>query len=87
VGVSLLNALLFVINIATTTGYQEQMVYNNYERLFFIFFIYIGDALFAFGFGLMSSATDIFSEKFEKGFEFLRRIQQMKNRKMISHTI
>ncbi len=43
------------MSIASTTGYTELIVYNDFERIFFIFVVYIGNALFAIGFGMMAS--------------------------------
>ncbi len=50
--------------IATSAGYPEMIVYNNTERLIYIFIIYFGDALFAIGFGMIAANTEILPEKF-----------------------
>jgi len=70
-GIKLMNSWMFTMSIAATTGYYEHRVYNDYERLIFIIIIYAGGALFAFGFGLMSSSTKLFSDAFETSYEFL----------------
>jgi len=40
-------SLDLILSIATTTGYPELIIYNDYERCVFIVLVYIGDALFA----------------------------------------
>ena len=42
------------MTIASTVGYSEMQVYNDMERIFYIFSIYVGDVLFAIGFGMMA---------------------------------
>ena len=69
-----LNSLIFTMNIATTTGYSEQIVYNNAERLLFIIYIYIGDALFAIAFGMISNNVELFPEDYQSIFENIRYI-------------
>ena len=54
-------SLFFFISIASTAGYAEMMIYNIPERIFFILTIYVGDILFAIGFGMMASQTSIFA--------------------------
>lgn len=70
-------SLLFTMNIATTTGYPEMIVYNNYERALYILFIYFGVALFALSFGLFSANTKALPEKYEHVFEELRKMQSL----------
>jgi hypothetical protein len=48
------------MSIASTTGYSELIVYNDYERMFWIFVVYVGNALFAIGFGMMANSTSLF---------------------------
>ena len=60
------------MNIATTTGYSEQIVYNDFERIFFIVYVYIGDALFAMAFGMISRNVELFPESFQDLFENMR---------------
>ena len=68
-------SLLFTMNIATTTGYKEMIIYNNYERTLFIIFIYIGDALFALVFGLFRANSRLLPEKYDSVFERIRKIE------------
>ena len=69
--IKILDSLLFTMSIATSTGYAEHRIYTDYERLIWIIIIYIGNALFAFGFGLMSSSTRLFPEDVEVEYQFL----------------
>ena len=64
--------LLFFINIATTTGYPEMIIYNQQERAMFIFFIWVGDALFALAFGMIALTVKTLPEKYENVFERIR---------------
>mmetsp|Transcript_26557 Transcript_26557/g.23538 ORF Transcript_26557/g.23538 Transcript_26557/m.23538 type:complete len:167 (+) Transcript_26557:2048-2548(+) len=48
-------AIHFTMNIATTTGYPEQISYNNAEKIFYIIMAYIGSGLFAVGFGMVAA--------------------------------
>jgi hypothetical protein len=63
------------MNIATTTGYKEMIIYNNYERILFILFIYFGDALFALVFGLFRANSRLLPEKYDTVFERIRKIE------------
>jgi hypothetical protein len=65
------------MNIATTTGYPEMIIYNDYERLLFIIFIYIGDALFALAFGLFAANSTTLPEKYDYVFERLRKMDSI----------
>lgn len=60
------------MNIATTTGYPEQLIYNHYERIVFIGLIFIGDGLFAIAFGMMSANSRTLPEKYDFVFETVK---------------
>ena len=64
--------LLFFMNLATTTGYPELIVYNNSERAIAIFFIWIGDALFALTFGMLAINIKTLPEKYQNVFDRIR---------------
>ena len=66
--VQYLNSLIFILNIATTTGFSEQGVYNNNERVIFIFYIFLGNGLFAIAFGMLASNSETFPESFQDVF-------------------
>ena len=83
----LIYALLFTMNIATTTGYFEGIVYNDYERLFFILIIYIGDALFAIAFALISSSSTLFSAQYDRHMEDIKDINYLESKGAISYKI
>ena len=70
--VKYLNSLMFTMSIASTPGFSEQMIYNDLERVFFIVYIFIGDALFAIAFGMMVTNTEIFPDKFDELFSNMR---------------
>merc|ERR1712159_369126 len=55
----------FTMNIATTTGMTEGIIYNDRERIFYIFLIYLGNALFAVAFGLIAANSKSIPEKFD----------------------
>lgn len=65
------------MNIATTTGYTEMNVYNNYERALFILFIYLGDALFALVFGWFAANSKTLPEKYDHIFERIRKMDKI----------
>ena len=72
-----INAAQFVLNIATSTGFYEQITYNDTEKIIFIVFVYIGDALFAMGFGLMASTSELFQENFLEIFDNIKKINKV----------
>jgi hypothetical protein len=49
-----LQSMYYVIKIVTGVGQSDMIAYNNLERIIFIIFINIGDALFAIAFGLVA---------------------------------
>ena len=57
------------MNIATTTGFSEQIIYNDYERIIFIIMVYIGGGLFALAFGMMAANTRVLPERYERIYE------------------
>lgn len=57
------------MSIATTTGFSEQIVYNNAERYFFIFIVYVGNGLFALAFGLMAATSSVLPQRYEDTYE------------------
>jgi hypothetical protein len=63
--------------IASTTGYKEMIVYNNSERLFFILFIYLGNAMMAIGFGMMAQYAEILAEEHVNLYKKLRQINEL----------
>jgi len=69
--------LHFTMNIATTTGFSEQIVYNNGERLVYILLTYVGNALFALAFGLMAANTSTLPEKFVSVYDTITRLERM----------
>ena len=65
------------MNIATTTGFPEQKIYSNYERILFIVFIYLGDGLFALVFGWFAANSNTLSEKYDYVFEKIRKMDYL----------
>ena len=65
-GTQFLYALSLTLSITSTTGYGNQISMNNNEKIFFVFLIVVGDALFAIGFGLIASSVNLFPEKFRE---------------------
>lgn len=61
--------LHWTMNIATTCGYSEQIIYNDYERIVFILMSYIGGGLFALAFGMMAANTRVLPERYERVYE------------------
>ena len=64
------------MNIATTTGYPELIIYNNYERIILILCIYFGDALFASLLGWYSAHTDML-DRYNGMFDKIRKIDSI----------
>lgn len=69
--------LTFFLNIATTTGFPEFMIYNNYERWIFIICVYLGDALFALVMGWVASNSSTLPRKFNDIFNPLRQVESV----------
>jgi len=69
--------LTFFLNIATTTGFPEFLIYNNYERCIFIICIYLGDALFALVMGWVSSNSSTLPRKFNDIFYPFRQVESV----------
>jgi hypothetical protein len=47
--------MYYVIKIVTGVGQEDMITYNDIERIAFLIIMNIGDALFAFAFGLIAS--------------------------------
>lgn len=71
------------MNIATTTGFSEMMIYNNYERALMIMFVYFGDALFALVFGWFAANSKTLPEKYDYIFERIRKMDKILQEKVI----
>ena len=67
-------SLDFVLSLVTTTGYPELIVYNDYERLIFVLFVYLGDALFALILGWYASNSTTIPEKYNYVFGKIRKM-------------
>lgn len=67
-------SLDFILSIATTTGYPELIIYNDYERVVFIIMVYIGDALFALILGWYAANASALPEKFNYVFDRMKRM-------------
>ena len=65
------------MNITTTTGYQEMIIYNDYERILYIIFIFIGNAMLALGFGLFRSNSRLVAERYDVVFERIRKLESV----------
>jgi hypothetical protein len=78
---------MFLMSLATTTGYPEHIAQNNTERVIYIIFIYIGDAFFAMAFGMMASNSEMFPEKFQELFDNIRKINILLMEKTIPESI
>ena len=79
--------LTFFLSIATTTGFPEFMIYNNYERCIFIICIYLGDALFALVMGWVASNSSTLPRKFNDVFDPLMQVESVLEDGGISHKI
>lgn len=71
--------LQFVMSIVTTTGYPEQLIYNDFERLIFIGYYYMGAGLFSLAFGMISANSSVLSKKYETTFPHARAIESLSN--------
>jgi len=69
--------LYFTMNLATTTGYSEGIIYNENERIVFLFLIYLGNALFAVAFGLMAASSKSIPEKYDKVYQMISKLERM----------
>jgi hypothetical protein len=67
--------MYFVIKVVTGVGQHDLITYNDVERVAFLIIINIGDALFAFAFGLIASIQLHITEN----NEYYQFIQKMKN--------
>ena len=67
-------SLLFTMNIATTAGYPEMIVYNNYERYLFIVYVYFGDAFFGLTFAWFAANARTLPEKYDYVFKKIRKM-------------
>mmetsp|Transcript_7218 Transcript_7218/g.6493 ORF Transcript_7218/g.6493 Transcript_7218/m.6493 type:complete len:135 (-) Transcript_7218:185-589(-) len=70
------------MNIATTTGFPECIIYNSYERVAYIVYTYIGNGLFALAFGMMAAATRTLPEKYEFIFDNVNKVEGLFNKKI-----
>lgn len=71
--------MFFILNIATTTGFPQQIVYNDLERVCLIIIVYIGDAIFSIAFGMMASNSDIIFDKIPQNTENRIKIESLLN--------
>ena len=62
------------MNIATTAGYPEMIIYNNYERCLFIVYVYFGDAFFGLTFAWFAANSSTFPEKYDYVFKKIRQM-------------
>ena len=60
------------MNISSTTGFPEGIVFNNFERIILIFLVYIGDALFAASFGMIALNFELLPEKVNELFQKIK---------------
>jgi hypothetical protein len=65
------------MNIATTTGYPEQIAYNNAERVIYILYVNVGIGLFALAFGMMVESSKALPEKYQEIFEVVCQLENM----------
>lgn len=77
----------FTINIATNCGILGLVPYNPLERTVFIMLTYIGDALFALAFGMISSNSEVFLENFANIFEKRKKIKLLLKNKQVPSLI
>lgn len=70
-------ASVFVINITSTTGYPELIVWNDYERLFLILLVFVGNGVFGCAFGILSSHSNIFSPEAESMYEYKLKMNKI----------
>ncbi len=52
-----LMTIYFVMNIVSSVGYGDMYARNDLERIFIVFMMNLGDALFAVAFGLLAAIT------------------------------
>ncbi|KAL4436164.1 hypothetical protein ABPG74_018148 [Tetrahymena malaccensis] len=71
----ILNCLFFVMSTATTCGYPSMKSNNDMERTFFIITIYFGNAIIAYGFGLIAVQSLLLPEKYQ---EIYNKIKQFR---------
>lgn len=65
------------MSITSTAGYTDWRVYNNLERVFFIFTVYVGDAFFAIAFGIIAQNVQLLPEKYYNLFKNMRKLNQI----------
>ena len=49
--------IYFVMNIVSSVGYGDMYARNDLERIYIVFMMNLGDALFAVAFGLLAAIT------------------------------
>ena len=80
-------SLEFILSIATTTGYPELIIYNDYERMVMIILVYLGDALFALILGWFSTNSTALPEKYNYVLKRIRKMDYILEEKRIPHKI
>lgn len=70
-------SLTFILSIATTTGYRELEIYNNYERLIFMLCVCIGDVFSAVILGWFVAATSALGQKYLAMFQDIRKVDSV----------
>jgi len=75
--------LSFTMNIATTTGYPELIIYNNYERAVWILYVYFGDALFGLTFAWFAVNASTLPDKFNFVFDRIRQMDYVLQKNQI----
>ena len=79
--------VIYILNIATTTGYGNMITYNRTERIVFLFMIYFCDIFFAYAFGLMASESKLFPEKYNAIFDRISKINTILDQNKIAPSL
>lgn len=59
------------MSVVTGTGYDEHKIFNNLERVLFIIYIYIGNAIIGVGFGLFAVNSQVIPTKFAEYYDLI----------------
>ena len=60
-----LMSFYFVMNVVSSVGYGDMYARNDLERMYIVFMIDLGDALFALAFGLIAAVSMHISQNSE----------------------
>jgi hypothetical protein len=68
---------MFMLSLSTSAGYPEMNVYNDFERAWVIFYIYICVAFYALSYRMLSVNSYVLPEKFLSIFNRIRKMDEI----------